>query len=162
VKRLALRENNCATMEIQSSARLEQEKHTIQDAQKVQTSHPPNPGAPRRALSQARPQREAFRFLIPLLWGVAKAALNCAHRTSTVSSCAFCEQGGHLAAPLLILLRPRVARAQRAVWLPCFPRACWAPPGFSSNKTLKSMRSNQAGSTTSWWKRAHASSFTPG
>jgi hypothetical protein len=28
-----------------------------QDAQKGQTSHPPNPGAPRRALSQARPQR---------------------------------------------------------------------------------------------------------
>ena len=24
---------------------------------------------------------------------------NCAHRTSTVSSCAFCEQGGHLATP---------------------------------------------------------------
>src|SRR3989441_6338863 len=31
--------------------------------------------------------------------GVAKAALYCAHRTSTVSSCAFCEQEGHLAAP---------------------------------------------------------------
>ncbi len=30
---------------------------------------------------------------------VAKAALDCAHRTSTVSSCAFCEQGGRLAAP---------------------------------------------------------------
>jgi hypothetical protein len=27
-----------------------------QDAQKFQTSHPPNPGAPRRAFSQARPQ----------------------------------------------------------------------------------------------------------
>jgi len=31
--------------------------HQPQDAQKDQTSHPPNPGAPRRALSQARPQR---------------------------------------------------------------------------------------------------------
>jgi hypothetical protein len=30
---------------------------------------------------------------------VAEAALYCAHRTSTVSSCAFCEQEGHLAAP---------------------------------------------------------------
>jgi hypothetical protein len=29
----------------------------MQDAQKGQTSHPPNPGAPRRALTQARPQR---------------------------------------------------------------------------------------------------------
>jgi len=28
-----------------------------QDAQKGQTSHPPNPGAPRRTLTQARPQR---------------------------------------------------------------------------------------------------------
>jgi len=27
-----------------------------QDAQKGKTSHPPNPGAPRRALSQSRPQ----------------------------------------------------------------------------------------------------------
>jgi hypothetical protein len=32
-----------------------------------------------------------------VLEGVAEAALDCAHRTSTVSSCAFCEQGGHLA-----------------------------------------------------------------
>jgi hypothetical protein len=51
--------------------------------------------APRRALSRAR----AFPFPIPPLRGGAKAALNCAHRTSTVSPCAFCEQGGHLAAP---------------------------------------------------------------
>jgi hypothetical protein len=28
-----------------------------QDAQKGQTSHPPNPDAPRRVLAQARPQR---------------------------------------------------------------------------------------------------------
>ena len=34
-----------------------------------------------------------------LFRGAAKAALNCAHRTSTVTSCAFCEQGGRLAAP---------------------------------------------------------------
>ena len=32
-------------------------KTLLQYAQKDQTSHPPNPGAPRRALSQARPQR---------------------------------------------------------------------------------------------------------
>ena len=53
-----------------------------------------------------------------VLEGVAKVALDCAHRTSTVSSCAFCEQGGRLATPLppmhlnkyggtlLVLLRP--------------------------------------------------------
>jgi hypothetical protein len=33
---------------------------------------------------------------------LAKAALYCAHRTSTVSSCAFCEQEGHLAIPSLL------------------------------------------------------------
>ena len=31
--------------------------------------------------------------------GVVEVALDCAHRTSTVSSCAFCEQEGHLTAP---------------------------------------------------------------
>mgnify|MGYP001578889527 CR=1 FL=1 len=31
--------------------------------------------------------------------GVAKDALYRAHRTSTVSPCAFCEREGHLAAP---------------------------------------------------------------
>ena len=39
-------------------------------------------------------------FLYPNFRGVAKAALYCAHRTSTILSCAFCEQEGHLAAPL--------------------------------------------------------------
>jgi hypothetical protein len=29
--------------------------------------------------------------LLPLFRGAAKAALDCTHRTSTVSSCAFCE-----------------------------------------------------------------------
>ncbi len=41
----------------------------------------------------------AFPFPIPPFRGGVKAALNCAHRTSTVSPYAFCEQGGHLAAP---------------------------------------------------------------
>ena len=41
----------------------------------------------------------AFRFLIPFWEGVAEPALYCAHRMSTVSPCAFCEQEGHLAAP---------------------------------------------------------------
>ena len=40
-----------------------------------------------------------FQFSPPLFRGVAEAALYCAHRTSTVSSCVFCEQEGHLAAP---------------------------------------------------------------
>ena len=41
----------------------------------------------------------AFQSSSSLVKGVAKAALYCAHRTSTVSPCAFCEQAGHLAAP---------------------------------------------------------------
>ena len=63
--------------------------------------HPPHPPIASQSISRDVPfaRARAFRFFIPLLKGVAKAALNCAHRTSTVSSCAFCEQGGHLAAP---------------------------------------------------------------
>jgi hypothetical protein len=46
---------------------------SLQDAQKGQTSHPPNPGAPRRALSHARPRSaadprftfHASRFTVP-------------------------------------------------------------------------------------------------
>jgi hypothetical protein len=45
----------------------------------------------------ACPTRAFFSLLF--FTGVAKAALDCAHRTSTVISCAFCEQGGHLATP---------------------------------------------------------------
>jgi len=44
-----------------------------------------------------RVPNESLPFFIPFLEGVAKAALSCAHRTSTVSSCAFCEQEGHMA-----------------------------------------------------------------
>jgi hypothetical protein len=36
--------------------RLDNKRIFPQDAQKGQTSHPPNPGAPRRTLSHARPQ----------------------------------------------------------------------------------------------------------
>ena len=62
----------------------------------------------RAAFSHAHPlahrdvplaRARAFQLLIPFLRGAAEAALYCAHRTSTVSSCAFCEQEGHLAAP---------------------------------------------------------------
>jgi hypothetical protein len=56
-------------------------------------AHPPA----RRDVPLAR--AIAFRFPIPPFRGVAEAALYCAHRTSTVSPCAFCEQEGHLATP---------------------------------------------------------------
>jgi len=62
----------------------------------------------RATFSPARPlarrdvplaRARAFQSTSSLVKGVAKAALYCAHRTSTVSPCAFCEQEGHLAAP---------------------------------------------------------------
>ena len=68
-------------------------------------------------LTEALRSTRGFRFSLAQFRGVAEAALYCAHRTSTVSSCAFCEQEGHLAAPLPILRRPRVARAQKIIRL---------------------------------------------
>jgi hypothetical protein len=49
-------------------------------------------------LECARPTR-ALQFSLSFCSGVAEATLYCAYRMSTVSSCAFCEQEGHLAAP---------------------------------------------------------------
>ena len=47
-----------------------------------------------------------FRVLSPRLFrGVAKVALDCAHRTRAFLGRAFCEQGGHLAIPDLFLIR---------------------------------------------------------
>src|SRR5437016_12839626 len=63
--------------------------------------HPPYPPIASQSISRDVPlaRARAFRFPILLFRGVAKAALYCAHRTSTVSPCAFCEQEGYLAAP---------------------------------------------------------------
>ena len=47
-----------------------------------------------------------------LAQGSCRTVLHCAHRTSTASSCAFCEQEGRSGCSLHIFLRPRVARAQ--------------------------------------------------
>ena len=49
--------------------------------------------------------------------GVVEVALECAHRTSTVSSCAFCEQEGHLTAPDLSF-SGRALREQRKLLTP--------------------------------------------
>src|SRR4249920_1024703 len=83
----------------------------------------PPTGTPDVPVARAR----AFQSSSPFIKGVAEAALYCAHRTSTVSSCAFCEQGGHLAAPFLILLRPRVARAKETngLSLPSYTVKCF-------------------------------------
>jgi len=63
--------------------------------------HPPYPPIASQSISRDVPVAlaRAFRSSSPLVKGVAEAALYCAHRTSTVLSCAFCEQKGHLAAP---------------------------------------------------------------
>ena len=81
--------------------------------------HPPYPPIASQSISRDVPltRARAYQFAKPPFRGVAKAALYCAHRTSTALSCAFCEQGGHLAAPFLILRRPRVARAQKIISL---------------------------------------------
>jgi hypothetical protein len=89
--------------------------------QKGQTFHPPNPGAPRHAVPRARPQQATkdrssklarSRYPKDGPEGNSRTVLHCAHRTSTVSSCAFCKQEGWSGCSPLTLLRPRVARAQ--------------------------------------------------
>jgi hypothetical protein len=52
-----LRKNYVGTPDLHWSACLGQQENRAQDAQKGLTSHPPNPGAPRRAVPRARPQR---------------------------------------------------------------------------------------------------------
>ena len=58
--------------------------------------------------SQSAPNNCSSHFSSLLVKGVAEAALDCARRTSTVSSCALCEQKGHLAAPASSLTRKRI------------------------------------------------------
>ena len=49
-----------------------------QDAQKGQTSHPPNPGAPRRTLSHARPQQAKGRCVLCSVRGASEQSENAA------------------------------------------------------------------------------------
>ena len=69
-----------------------------------------NEGSPRPRVAQTQGDFQSFlsqlhspnRYRLILLVSIGRsgqAALYCAHRTSTVLSCAFCEQEGHLAAP---------------------------------------------------------------
>jgi hypothetical protein len=51
-----IRKDSVIKPELHWSAYLRQQENTAQDAQKDLTSHPPNPGAPRRAVPRARPQ----------------------------------------------------------------------------------------------------------
>src|SRR5207244_533515 len=56
-----LRQKLCAHAGISLVCTSWKQKHTEEDAQKGQISHPPNPGAPRRAVPRARPQRAKRR-----------------------------------------------------------------------------------------------------
>ena len=60
-----------------------------------------NEGSPRPRVARAQKIIRLHPLLCSkhLLKRVVEAALYCAHRTSTVSPCAFCEQKGHLTTP---------------------------------------------------------------
>ena len=76
-------------------------------------SHPPALDAPRRFLAQARPFFSCHSSYT-LTQGSGQIILYCAHRTSTVSSCAFCEQEGWSGRSLPSLPRARAPGAKRS------------------------------------------------
>jgi hypothetical protein len=67
-------------------------------------------GLPLRVSNESLPVSSIY------LKGSGQVALHCAHRTSTFLSCAFCEQEGHLAAPLPTSKLARIS-LQRVAWL---------------------------------------------
>ena len=71
-----------------------------------------------RDVPLARARASCFLLCIikPSPQGSRRTVLHCVHRTSTVSSCAFCEQEGWSGGSLLIL-RLRVARTQEIIRL---------------------------------------------
>ncbi len=79
----------------------------------------PPTGTPRRTIYLYIARARAFCFLLctitPLAHGSRRTILHCAHRTSTVLSCAFCEQKGWPDCSPPTILRPRVARAQEII-----------------------------------------------
>jgi hypothetical protein len=60
------------------------------------TFHPPRPPIASQSIFRELPltRARAFQFAKPLFRGVAKDALHCAHRGTTVSSWGLCEQEG--------------------------------------------------------------------
>jgi hypothetical protein len=93
-------------------------KPTFSLFQPRRISHPPNPPIASQSISRAVPLARARVSSVPYLPKRSRqTGLQCAHRTSTVSSCAFCEQEGWSGGSLPILLRPRVARAQKIIRL---------------------------------------------
>jgi hypothetical protein len=93
------------------------------------TFSPAHPLA-RRDVPLARAR--AFRFSVLLfIKGVAKAALYCAHRATTVSSWGLCEQGGHLAALSSHLSDLALVCLSRVAWIGPSPRPSYYLTEFS-------------------------------
>ena len=66
-----LRKTNVDRPELHWPTRLEQQENAGQDAQKSQTSHPPNPGAPKRALpKQGRSTRRGEAYPLGYVEGL--------------------------------------------------------------------------------------------
>jgi hypothetical protein len=111
--------------------------------------HPPYPLIASQSISRDVPfaRARAFRLLIPLVKGVAEAALYCAHRATTASSWGLCEQEGHLAtlphpykfACSLLkgsLVDPRLRASNEHILIVRVPRAGGRPgypPPFSAS-----------------------------
>ena len=94
--------------------------------------HPPVLSPPRQTLrpwTHLGPCNAAVNY--PFLRGCRNDP-NCAHRTSTVSPCAFCEQGGYLAAPSPYF-RDRALREHR--------RSSASTPSFQHPVRLNTERS---------------------
>jgi hypothetical protein len=79
--------------------------------------HPPYPPIASKSISRDVPfaLARAFRFSPLCIQGGGQTILHCAHRTSTVLSCAFCEHKGWSGCSPSVLRRPRVARAQETI-----------------------------------------------
>src|SRR6267143_1618130 len=82
--------------------------------------HPPYPPIASQSISRDVPfaLARAFRFSPLCIQGGGQTVLHCAHRTSTVLSCAFCEHKGWSGCSPSVLRRPRVARAGGSFQLP--------------------------------------------
>ena len=86
-------------------------------------------------------QARVFQFTKPQFKGVAEAALYCAHRTSTVSPCAFCEQEGRLATPSPSF-RGRALREHRGLTGPGHPIPLLRPFELFEHKLLRQHHRN--------------------
>ena len=111
--------NYIGTPERRWSARTAQQKNISAGCSKKPDISPAQPWRAETSLFPNKAAARTFDSLIPLLRGVAKAALYCAHRATTALSWGLCEQEGHLAAPRSLFQHPVrgriVAQPRKAV-----------------------------------------------